>query len=71
MQVRHWKMVAEWMETFFDALMLNSKRIGHGFALAQHPELMKLFKEKRIALEICPICNEILHLCLTIGGHAM
>jgi adenosine deaminase CECR1 len=55
----------------FDALMLNSKRIGHGFALAQHPELMKLFKEKRIALEICPIGNEILHLCPTIGGHAM
>ncbi|KAI9734177.1 MAG: hypothetical protein M1818_006949 [Claussenomyces sp. TS43310] len=54
-----------------DALLLGCKRIGHGFALAQHPTLMELFKKKNIALEVCPIGNEILHLCPTIGGHAL
>lgn len=58
-------------ENLFDALMLGSKRIGHGFALASHPLLMDLFKERGICLEICPIGNEMLHLTRSIRGHAM
>lgn len=54
-----------------DAVALNSRRIGHGFALPKHPQTMQLIKEKGIALEICPISNEILHLCPTIRGHTL
>jgi len=43
----------------FDAVLLNSKRIGHGYAIARHPLLMDIFKEK----------NEILGLTSTIAGH--
>jgi adenosine deaminase CECR1 len=53
----------------FDAILLNSKRIGHGYALARHPLLMEIFKEKNIAIESCPISNEILGLTPTIAGH--
>lgn len=43
-----------------DAVLLNSTRIGHGFALTKHPELMKMVKSKNIAIELCPISNQVL-----------
>lgn len=55
----------------FDAVLLDAKRIGHGFALPHHPLLMELVREKRIALEICPISNEILHLCPEVKAHPL
>jgi len=53
----------------FDAVLLNSKRVGHGYAIARHPLLMEIFKEKKIAIESCPISNEILGLAPNIAGH--
>jgi adenosine deaminase CECR1 len=55
----------------YDALLLKSKRIGHGFALAQHLLLMQKYRDQKIALEICPISNEILHLCSRISEHSL
>lgn len=55
----------------FDAVLLNAKRIGHGFALPRHPLVMQMVKEKGICLEICPISNEILHLTPTMRGHTL
>ncbi|KAG8670018.1 hypothetical protein FPOAC2_09360 [Fusarium poae] len=54
-----------------DALLLKSKRIGHGFALAKHPYVMQHMKERGICLELCPISNEILGLTPRVSGHAM
>ncbi|KAL7914188.1 hypothetical protein GGI35DRAFT_237311 [Trichoderma velutinum] len=54
-----------------DALLLGSKRIGHGFALAKHPYIMQHMKAKGICLELCPISNEILGLTPRVGGHSM
>ncbi|KAJ0163656.1 Adenosine deaminase CECR1-A [Colletotrichum tanaceti] len=54
-----------------DALLLNSKRIGHGFALARHPYIMEHMKKRGICLEVCPISNEELGLTPRITGHAM
>ncbi|KAF2198465.1 cat eye syndrome critical region protein 1 [Delitschia confertaspora ATCC 74209] len=53
----------------YDAALLNCKRIGHGFSLMKHPELIKKFKEKDICIELCPISNELLHLCRNIKEH--
>ncbi|KAG9247277.1 hypothetical protein BJ878DRAFT_205536 [Calycina marina] len=39
----------------FDAILLKSKRIGHGYVLARHPLLMEVFREKNTAVESCPI----------------
>jgi adenosine deaminase CECR1 len=58
-------------QNLFDAILLNSKRIGHGYALPKHPLAMQLVKDKGIALEICPISNEVLHLCSSIRGHIL
>ncbi|KFY95451.1 hypothetical protein V498_03369 [Pseudogymnoascus sp. VKM F-4517 (FW-2822)] len=54
-----------------DAILLGAKRIGHGFALPKHPKAMRMVKERGIALEICPISNEVLHLTPSIRGHAL
>lgn len=44
----------------YDAVLLNSKRIGHGFNLVHSPELIKLIKSNNICIEICPISNQVL-----------
>ncbi|KZL86414.1 adenosine amp deaminase, partial [Colletotrichum incanum] len=54
-----------------DALLLNSKRIGHGFALARHPHIMEQMKERGVCLEVCPISNEELGLTPRMTGHAI
>ena len=53
----------------FDSLLLHAKRIGHGYALLKHPLLLQRYKEKKICLELCPISNEILHLCGNAREH--
>lgn len=39
----------------YDAILLGTKRIGHGFSLVKHPKLMQLCREKDIMIEVCPI----------------
>ncbi|RKF79227.1 Adenosine deaminase 2-A [Golovinomyces cichoracearum] len=53
----------------YDAILLNAKRIGHGYSIARHPFLMKIMREKRIAVESCPISNEVLGLTSVVSGH--
>ena len=42
-----------------DAVLLNTTRIGHGFAITKHPQVMKQVLEKDIAIEVCPISNQV------------
>jgi adenosine deaminase CECR1 len=44
----------------YDAVLLGCKRIGHGFALAKSPNLIKKVIEDNICLEICPVSNHAL-----------
>jgi adenosine deaminase CECR1 len=53
----------------YDAILLRTKRIGHGFSLTKHPLLMQICKEKGILVETCPISNEVLGLCGNAKGH--
>ncbi|KAK4952671.1 hypothetical protein LTR10_009477 [Elasticomyces elasticus] len=53
----------------YDALLLNCKRIGHGYALLKHPLLIERYKKQDICLELCPISNELLHLCGNVREH--
>ncbi|KAJ5902819.1 hypothetical protein N7495_003347 [Penicillium taxi] len=55
----------------FDAILLGTRRIGHGFSLYKHPLLIDLVKEKKILVECCPISNEILRLANSIKSHPL
>ncbi|RPA94313.1 Metallo-dependent hydrolase [Choiromyces venosus 120613-1] len=55
----------------FDAILLGTKRIGHGFSLHKHPHLISLVKENNICVEVCPISNEILRLTSSILSHSL
>lgn len=39
------------------AYHLHADRIGHGLTLAQHPQLAARFRDRGIALELCPTSN--------------
>ena len=55
----------------FDAVLLGTRRIGHGYALYKHPLLIDMVKEKKILVESCPISNEILRLSSSILSHSL
>lgn len=55
----------------FDAILLGSRRIGHGFSLYKHPLLMNMVRDRRICVECCPISNEILRLTSSISSHPL
>lgn len=44
----------------YDAVLLNSRRIGHGFNLYRFPSLIKAVKKNNICIEINPLSNQIL-----------
>ncbi|HSD67491.1 MAG TPA: hypothetical protein VLF95_12355, partial [Vicinamibacteria bacterium] len=47
-------------ENLYDALLLGARRIGHGLALVRHPLLMEMAQERGVAIEVCPISNQVL-----------
>lgn len=53
----------------FDAVLLGSKRIGHGYLLDRHPKLLELIKQKDIAVEINPVSNQVLKLVEDYRNH--
>lgn len=46
-------------ENLIDAILLNTTRIGHGFAIAKHPSVMDMARSKGVAIEINPISNQV------------
>jgi adenosine deaminase CECR1 len=58
-------------QNLFDAILLGTRRIGHGFSLYKHPLLIDLVKDKKILIECCPISNEVLRLASSIKSHPL
>ena len=55
----------------FDAILLGTRRIGHGFSLYKHPLVTEMVKSKKILIESCPISNEVLRLTSSIKAHPL
>ncbi len=48
----------DWLGTetdinIIDALLLNTTRIGHGYAIAKHPEAAKMARDRGVPIEVC------------------
>uniref|UniRef100_T1P9Q7 Adenosine deaminase n=1 Tax=Musca domestica TaxID=7370 RepID=T1P9Q7_MUSDO len=56
-------------ENLIDAVLLGTKRIGHGFALVKHPLVLQMVKERNIAVEVNPISNQVLQLVSDFRNH--
>lgn len=56
-------------ENLIDAVLLGTKRIGHGFALVKHPAVLDQLKENDIAVEVNPISNQVLQLITDLRNH--
>jgi adenosine deaminase-related growth factor len=57
-------------KNLFDAVLLDTKRIGHGYSLTRHlATLGPIVKEKEICLEISPISNQYLGLLKDMANH--
>lgn len=55
----------------YDAILLGTRRIGHGFSLYKHPLLMNMVRDRRILVECCPVSNEVLRLTSSISAHPL
>lgn len=58
-------------ENLVDAVLLGSKRIGHGYALAKHPVLMREVIDKDIGLEVSVLSNAVLSLVRDVRNHPL
>ncbi len=56
-------------ENLYDAVLLGAQRIGHGLALVRHPLLMEIVREKGVAIEVCPISNQVLGYVPDLRSH--
>ncbi|PYI30350.1 adenosine deaminase family protein [Aspergillus indologenus CBS 114.80] len=54
-----------------DAILFNTRRIGHGFSLYKHPQLIDEVITNSIMVEVCPISNEVLRLATDVLHHPL
>lgn len=52
-----------------DAVLLGTKRIGHGFSLVKYPNILKIVKKLKIGIEVNPISNQVLKLVDDLRNH--
>lgn len=58
-------------ENLVDAIVLRTRRIGHGYALSKYPILMDEVKNRGIAIEVNVVSNAVLGLVNDVRNHPL
>lgn len=58
-------------ENLIDAILLGSKRIGHGYAALKHPLVLEEIKKRNICLEVNVVSNCVLGLTRDTRNHPL
>ena len=56
-------------DNLYDAFLLGTRRVGHGFNLFRFPVLERQFTARGIAVEVCPISNQQLRYVADLRVH--
>ncbi|MEC3906738.1 adenosine kinase [Tamlana sp. 2201CG12-4] len=56
-------------KNLYDAVLLNSKRIGHGLNLVLYPSLIEAVKKRDVLIEVNPLSNKILGYFTDLRNH--
>ncbi|XP_026481494.1 adenosine deaminase 2-like [Ctenocephalides felis] len=59
------------IKNLVDAVLLGTKRIGHGYAITKHPKVATMVKKYKIGIEVCPISNQVLGLVGDLRNHPL
>lgn len=57
------------IKNMYDAVLLKSKRLGHGFQLSLFPNLLQEVIKRDICVEACPLSNMVLGYTLDMRNH--
>lgn len=57
------------IQNTYESILMGVNRIGHGLGFIKHPYLLSLLKERDIAIEICPVSNQILGFIADLRNH--
>ncbi len=60
---------ADGPESILAAIKFGAKRIGHGVRILEDGQVLKMVKDKKILLEVCPTSNVQTNICHTINEH--
>eukprot|EP00736_Rhodelphis_marinus_P003807 Rmarinus@m.703 len=56
-------------DNLYDALLLETHRIGHGYAVSRHPLLTDLIEKIPAGIVVCPVSNQVLGLTENLRNH--
>ncbi|XP_076449533.1 adenosine deaminase 2-like isoform X1 [Babylonia areolata] len=56
-------------QNLVDAILLNTSRIGHAYAVLRHPWVCQQVKDRGIAIEVSPLSNQVLKLVTDLRNH--
>lgn len=56
-------------DNLVDAYLISADRVGHGMNLYRYPRLLKMYADREICLECCPISNQTLRYTEDIRLH--
>lgn len=58
-------------DNLVDAILLGTKRIGHGYALLKHPGLLQIVQQRDIPVEVNVVSNAVLSLVHDVRNHPL